>query len=193
MRLSDRDIELWIKNKKLVIEPIPNKELIHGVTIDVRLGNEFYTFCNKFNKNIDLSKSRNEISKILKKVMNKKHIIPNDHVFLLKPGMFVLAITLEKIFLPNNLVGWLDGRSSLARLGLMIHATSHRIDPGWGGNIVLEFFNSSNMILSLCPGMLIAAVSFEILSSPSIRPYNIRKNAKYFNQSEVTFSRIDQD
>jgi len=193
MRLSDQDIELWIKDKKLIIEPVPDKSLIHGVTVDVRLGNEFYTFCNNFNESIDLSKSRDEISKVLKRMVHQKEVISNTNVFLLKPNMFVLAITVEKITIPNNLVGWLDGRSSLARLGLMIHATSHRIDPGWEGNIVLEFFNSSNITLSLRPGMLIAALSFEILSSVAIRPYNVRKGAKYCKQEKVIISRIDQD
>ncbi|XBC44465.1 MAG: dCTP deaminase [Buchnera aphidicola (Schlechtendalia peitan)] len=193
MRLSDRDIEFWLQKKKLIIIPTPRQELINGVTVDVRLGNQFYTFRQDRNKCIDLSKSQDDISVILKEVMNKKKIISHKRNFFLKPRSLVLAITLEKIIMPNNLVGWLDGRSSLARLGLMIHATSHRIDPGWSGNIVLECFNSSNVILSLCPGMLIAALSFEVLSSPSLRPYNIRKNAKYFGQSEVTLSKIYKD
>ncbi|XBC43409.1 MAG: dCTP deaminase [Buchnera aphidicola (Meitanaphis flavogallis)] len=193
MRLSDRDIELWLKKKKLVILPTPCKKSINGVTIDIRLGNEFYTFCNNKKKCVDLSKSKREIALVVKKIMNKKIFIPNGKKFFLKPGALVLAVTFEKVIIPNDLVGWIDGRSSLARLGLMIHATSHRIDPGWSGNIVLECFNSGNIILSLCPGMLIAALSFEILSSPSIRPYNMRKNAKYFNQNQVMLSKIYED
>ncbi|XBC39834.1 MAG: dCTP deaminase [Buchnera aphidicola (Chaetogeoica yunlongensis)] len=187
MRLSDQDIELWIRKKKLIIHPVPDQEFIHGVTVDIRLGNEFFTFCNNFPESVDLSKSSSEVFSLLNKLTNKKEIVSNDNVFLLNPGVFVLAITFEKFIIPNNLVGWLDGRSSLARLGLMIHATSHRIDPGWKGNIVLECFNFGKTTLSLRPGMLIAALSFELLSSPSVRPYNIRSNSKYFNQTGIFF------
>ncbi|XBC37762.1 MAG: dCTP deaminase [Buchnera aphidicola (Meitanaphis microgallis)] len=193
MRLSDRDIELWLRRKKLIVIPTPCKKLIHGVTIDICLGNEFYTFCDNQNKCIDLSKSKGEISLMLREIMHEKKFVSHGEKFFLNPGSLVLAVTFEKVILPNNLVGWIDGRSSLARLGLMIHATSHRIDPGWSGNIVLECFNSSNIVLSLCPGMLIAALSFETLSSPSLRPYNIRKNAKYFDQNGVILSKIYKD
>ena len=105
----------------------------------------------------------------------------------------MLGTTLETVELPENLVGWLDGRSSLARLGLMIHATSHRIDPGWKGKIVLEFFNSGKLVLALYPTMIIAALSFEILSGPALRPYNFRKTAKYLNQQGAVRSKIDQE
>ncbi len=74
-------------------------------------------------------------------------------------------MTLESVTLPADLVGWLDGRSSLARLGLMVHVTAHRIDPGWSGCIVLEFYNSGKLPLALRPGMLIGALSFEPLSA----------------------------
>lgn len=193
MRLSDKDIEIWIKKKKLIIDPVPCSKLIHGVTVDIRLGNQFYTFSDNITHIIDLSKSKEELSYILKNVMNKKKILSNKDTFLLKPGKLALAMTLESIIIPNNLVGWIDGRSSLARLGLMIHATSHRVDPGWKGHLVLECFNSGSIVLSLCPGMLIGALSFEVLSSSSIRPYNLRKTAKYCNQKGVTFSRLDRD
>jgi len=182
-----------VEKKKLVIIPTPNKKFIHGVTIDIRLGNQFYTFCQSKKYSIDLSKSKNEIALMLQEIMSKKKVISNSERFVLKPKSLALAVTLEKVVMPNDLVGWIDGRSSLARLGLMIHATAHRIDPGWSGNIVLEFFNSGNMILTLCPGMLIGALSFELLSSPSLRPYNMRRDAKYFNQDGVTLSKIYED
>ena len=95
--------------------------------------------------------------------------------------------------LPDDLVGWLDGRSSLARLGLMVHVTAHRIDPGWHGQIVLEVFNSGKLPLALRPGMDICAINFETLSSPALKPYNTRTDAKYRNQTGPTSSRINQD
>lgn len=101
--------------------------------------------------------------------------------------------TLESVSLPANIVGWLDGRSSLARLGLMVHVTAHRIDPGWEGKIVLEFFNAGKLPLALRPNMAIGALSFEILSGDAAKPYNARKDAKYKNQQSAISSRINQD
>lgn len=83
-------------------------------------------------------------------------------------GELALAVTLESVTIPDDLVGWLDGRSSLARLGLMVHVTAHRIDPGWQGRIVLEFYNSGKLPLALRPGMLIGALSLNL--SPARRP-----------------------
>ena len=104
-----------------------------------------------------------------------------------------LVVTYESVTLPADLVGWLDGRSSLARLGLMVHVTAHRIDPGWSGCIVLEFFNSGKLPLALRPGMPIGALSFEPLSGPAARPYNRREDAKYRDQQGAVASRIDKD
>jgi dCTP deaminase len=113
--------------------------------------------------------------------------------FFLHPGELALAITHESVTLPADIVGWLDGRSSLARLGLMVHVTAHRIDPGWSGNIVLEFFNSGKLPLALRPFMKIGALSFETMSGPAASPYNRRKNAKYKGQSGAVASRISDD
>ncbi|CAL4319143.1 dCTP deaminase [Buchnera aphidicola (Eriosoma grossulariae)] len=185
MRLSDKDIEKWLDSGLLKIHPEPEKKLINGATVDIKLGNKFRIFQkNKINF-IDLSSTKEVMNNILDTVMSPEIILSKNDYFFLKPSSFALAVTEEKIILPNNLIGWLDGRSSLARLGLMVHATSHRIDPGWVGKIVLEFFNSGKITLALKPGMLIGAISFEILSSFSIRPYNIRSGTKYLNQSSV--------
>lgn len=94
--------------------------------------------------------------------------------------------------LPSDLVGWLDGRSSLARLGLMVHVTAHRIDPlVWLYRT--EFYNSGKLPLALRPGMPIGALSFEPLSGPAARPYNRRQDAKYRDQQGAVASRIDKD
>ena len=95
--------------------------------------------------------------------------------------------------LPDDIVGWLDGRSSLARLGLMVHVTAHRIDPGWSGNIVLEFFNSGKLPLALKPGMSIGAISFEQMTGTAERPYRKRTDAKYRDQNGPIASRISED
>ena len=99
----------------------------------------------------------------------------------------------ESVKLPANIIGWLDGRSSLARLGLMVHVTAHRIDPGWEGKIVLEFYNSGKLPLALRPNMVIGALSFEVLSGPAARPYTSRKDAKYKHQQNAVASRINED
>ena len=102
-------------------------------------------------------------------------------------------MTHESVTLPADIVGWLDGRSSLARLGLMVHVTAHRIDPGWSGQIVLEFYNSGKLPLALRPLMKIGALSFETLSEPCQRPYSRRADAKYKDQRGAVASRIGAD
>ena len=125
--------------------------------------------------------------------MSDEIIIADDEAFFLHPGVLALATTLESVKLPANIIGWLDGRSSLARLGLMVHVTAHRIDPGWEGKIVLEFYKSGKLPLALRPNMVIGALSFEVLSGTAARPYNRRKDAKYKNQQNAVASRIDED
>lgn len=193
MKLSDINIEKWMNKGKLVISPRPSINKINGITVDIRLGNKFRTFNNKKKSFINLGGTPENISKSLKEIMNKEIILSENNSFFLHPGELVLAITFESFILPENLVGWLDGRSSLARLGLMIHVTSNRIDPGWQGSIVLECYNAGKITLALQPGMLICALSFELVDGKVQRPYNNRKNAKYNNQHEVYISKIDKD
>lgn len=139
-----------------------------------------------------MSDSKENINTALKEVMSDEIIFLKKNLFL-QPGSLILSSTFENITIPNNLVGWLDGRSSLARLGLMIHATAHRIDPGWKGNIVLEIFNAGKLTLGLCPKMKIAALSFEILSQSVSLPYNVRRESKYKTQNGVIPSRINKE
>ena len=142
MRLCDRDIEAWLDEGRLAINPRPPVERINGATVDVRLGNKFRTFRGHTAPFIDLSGPKAEVSAALDRVMSEEIVLPEGEAFFLHPGELALAVTYESVTLPADLVGWLDGRSSLARLGLMVHVTAHRIDPGWSGCIVLEFYNS---------------------------------------------------
>lgn len=171
MRLCDRDIEAWLDEGRLSINPRPPVERINGATVDVRLGNKFRTFRGHTAAFIDLSGPKDEVSAALDRVMSDEIVLDEGEAFYLHPGELALAVTLESVTLPADLVGWLDGRSSLARLGLMVHVTAHRIDPG----------------------MLIGALSFEPLSGPAARPYNRREDAKYRNQQGAVASRIDKD
>jgi dCTP deaminase len=193
MRLCDRDIESYLDAGRIVIEPRPPEQCINGVSVDLRLGNFFRVFNDHAAPYIDLSGPREEVDRAINRIMGKEIELGADEAFFLHPGELALAITAEYITLPEDVVGWLDGRSSLARLGLMVHVTAHRIDPGWSGPIVLECFNSGKLPLALRPGMTICAMNFETLSGPAARPYNTRSTAKYRDQSGPVPSRISSD
>ncbi|GAA0673346.1 MULTISPECIES: dCTP deaminase [Rheinheimera] len=193
MRLCDRDIEAYIEAGKIQITPRPTPDMISGVSVDIRLGHKFRTFRAYAAPFIDLSGPREEVDLALNSVMSDEIVLTDDEAFFLHPGELALAITLESVTLPADIVGWLDGRSSLARLGLMVHVTAHRIDPGWSGNIVLEFYNSGRLPLALRPNMKIGALNFETMTGEAARPYNKRVDAKYQQQTGAVASRISQD
>ncbi|NQZ83853.1 MAG: dCTP deaminase [Colwellia sp.] len=193
MRLSDRDIEESLAAGQIKIVPAPENNMISGVSVDIRLGNEFRVFQDHTAAYIDLSGPKADVQKAMNSVMSDEIFIADGDAFFLHPGELALAVTYESVTLPDNIVGWLDGRSSLARLGLMVHVTAHRIDPGWSGQIVLEFYNSGKLPLALRPKMKIAALNFETMSSSADRPYNKREDAKYKDQKGAVASRISQD
>jgi dCTP deaminase len=193
MRLCDKDIEQYLNDKKIIIEPKPDSSMISGVSVDIRLGNEFRVFQDHTAPYIDLSAPKAEVQEAMNSIMSDEIHIKDGDAFFLHPGELALAVTYESVTLPADIVGWLDGRSSLARLGLMVHVTAHRIDPGWSGQIVLEFFNSGKLPLALRPKMKIAALNFETMSSSAVRPYNKRQDAKYKDQKGAVASRISQD
>jgi dCTP deaminase len=193
MRLCDSDIIAALNQGRIQILPRPEDRAVSGVSVDLRLGHRFRVFSSHTIPFIDLSGSREQVNLAVEKVMGDEILISDQETFVLHPGELALGITLESITLPDDLVGWLDGRSSLARLGLMVHVTAHRIDPGWSGNIVLEFFNSGKLPLALRPGMAIGAMSFETLTGPAQRPYTKRDDAKYRGQSGPLASRISED
>lgn len=193
MRLSDADIEQRIERGSIAIEPAPTPESIAGISVDLRLDHRFRVFSNNSVTHLDLSGDRTQLERDIDRTMSKEIEIAPDDALYIHPGELILGVTLESVTIPDDLVGWLDGRSSLARLGLMVHVTAGRIDPGWHGQIVLEFYNNGKLPLALRPGMVICAMSFETLSSPAKRPYNKRTNAKYHDQKGAVFSRISKD
>ncbi|HAW91735.1 MULTISPECIES: dCTP deaminase [unclassified Arsukibacterium] len=193
MRLSDRDIERYLAEGKIGITPAPDADMISGVSVDIRLGNKFRVFQAHAAPYIDLSGPRAQVDAALNSVMSDEIFIADDQVFILHPSELALGVTQESVRLPADIVGWLDGRSSLARLGLMVHVTAHRIDPGWSGNIVLEFYNSGKLPLALRPHMKIGALNFELMTTPADRPYNTRADAKYRQQTGADASRIGHD
>ena len=193
MRLSDIDIEKRLGQKSIEIHPMPEPDAIAGISVDLRLDHRFRVFSNNSATHLDLSGDRHQLERDIDRIMSKEIEILDGEALYIHPGELVLGATYESVMIPDDLVGWLDGRSSLARLGLVVHLTAGRIDPGWHGQIVLEFYNNGKLPLALRPGMSICALSFEVLSSPAQRPYNKRQNAKYKGQQGAVFSRIAKD
>lgn len=189
MRLTDNEIRLALIDGSIKISPMPDLNTISGVSVDVRLDKEFRTYQPHTTPFIDL---KDLTAEQVSKVMSDPIIVGEDERFILHPGQLALGVTLENIQLPDDVVGWLDGRSSLARLGLQIHVTAHRIDPGWNGKVVLEFYNAGPVPLGLHPTMRIGALNFEKLSGPVDKPYSARSDAKYQIQDSVVSTRLQQ-
>lgn len=188
MILSDRDIKKALESKKIIIEPtLDYSAQLGSCSIDLRLGNAFRVFDYSRYPYIDPTRKdySNEIT--------KEVIVKEDDNFIMQPGDFVLAVTLETVKIPPELMGRLEGRSSLGRLGLVVHSTASIFDPGWDGKPVLELGNLGRMAISLTPGMRICAMTFEELSSPSEIPYTKKENAKYKFQNGPDESRIHKD
>lgn len=193
MRLNDKEIKSLLKENPYLISPKPKVENISGVTVDIHLANQFRTFSTTRVPFLDLSQDSPELSKSLNECMTAATTIQDGERFFMHPGDFALGCTLEKVDIPDNIVGWLDGRSSLARLGLLVHISAHRIDPGFKGQVVLEFYNAGKLPLALSKNMKIGAISFERLSGPSERPYSKRKSSKYNGQVGAVSTQIDKD
>ncbi|MBF0160788.1 MAG: dCTP deaminase [Magnetococcales bacterium] len=191
MRLSDEDVLKKIQSGEIEIDPPPAPEAIGSFSVDVRLGHVFQTFQPCQIPFLDLAASTGSYT-LSEHVMKTVRLDDGEHFFL-HPGDFALGMTMERVKLASHIVGWLDGRSSLARVGLMVHITAHSVDPGWNGHITFEFFNAGRLPLALKPGMRIGAISFEVLSSPTSKPYGEKRGAKYHGQSGPLPSRIIRD
>lgn len=189
MVLSDRDIKKALDSKKLKITPFPDlKTQLGSCSIDLRLGNTFRIFEYSKHSLIDTS-SKN----IKDKIFTKEVIVKDNEPFYIQPGDFVLAITKEKITIDPSLLGRLEGRSSLGRLGIVVHSTASIFDPGWDGQAVLELGNLGRLPVALYPGMRICAMTFEELSSEAEIPYTKKKSAKYKNQNKPYESKISEE
>lgn len=188
MVLSDRDIKAHIKKGAIGVTPKPDlTKQLGSCSLDLRLGNDFRIFDHSKNPYLDPTKKdyTNEITRPVK--------VKKGEAFIMQPGDFVLAVTMERVKIPDTLLGRLEGRSSLGRLGIVVHSTASVFDPGWDGQCVLELGNLGRMPVALYPGMRICAMTFEQLSSPSENPYTKKKFAKYKFQTGPQESRINQD
>lgn len=188
MVLSDKDIKKALKEKRIVITPaIDVKTQLGSCSIDLRLGNLFRIFDHSKYPFID-PYTKDYSADITREVKLK-----NTDQFIMQPGDFVLAVTLERVSIPDNLMGRLEGRSSLGRMGIVVHSTASIFDPGWNGKCVLELGNLGRMAVALTPGMRICAMTFEELSSPAEKPYNKRTDAKYVMQEGPLESKIHEE
>lgn len=183
MILSDRDIEKLIKAKELVFEPQLTADQIGPASIDLKLGATFKYF------NI----SKQYLLDIKKGLPNDKDFIitkqlKNNEPFILHPTSFVLAATKEYVRVPNNIILRVEGKSTLARMGILVH-TAGFVDPGFEGTITLEISNQSNLPIALYPEMYICQIAVEYLSSPAKVPYNKRKKSLYSKQKEPTLAK----
>ncbi len=188
MVLSDRDIKKALKSGRIKITPKPDLQTSLGsCSIDLRLGKRFRIFEHSRFPFID------PINAKFASNMMKEVTVKNGEPFILQPGDFVLATTIESFTLPNNLLARLEGRSSLGRLGIVVHSTASIFDPGWDGVVVMELGNLGRMPVALYPGMRICALTFEELTSPVDVPYGKKKSAKYAGQKSPEASKISQE
>jgi dCTP deaminase len=183
--LSDRTIARLIDQGRIVIDPYDDA-LLQPSSVDVRVDRFFRVFHNARYPYIDVKEPQEELTELVE--------VSDDQPFILHPGEFVLGSTLERIVLPDDLVARLEGKSSLGRLGLLIHSTAGFIDPGFDGHVTLELSNVANLPITIYHGMKIGQISFVQLSEPAEKPYGSGElGSKYQGQTGPTPSRYWQN
>jgi len=183
--LSDRDIRAALQSGRVRIDPY-DPTCLQPSSVDLHLDREFRVFRNSRYPFIDVRQPQPDLTEL--------QAIEDDQPFILHPGEFVLGQTLEWVELPDDLVSRLEGKSSLGRLGLLIHSTAGYVDPGWKGNLTLELSNVANLPIALYFGMKIGQISFFKMSSPVERPYGSKElGSKYQGQSRPTASEFYRD
>jgi dCTP deaminase len=182
MVLSDRTIKAEIAAGRIVIDPY-DESLVQPSSIDVRVDRMFRVFHNARRPYIDVREPMDDLTELVQ--------TDDEEAFVLHPGEFVLGQTLERITLPNDTVARLEGKSSLGRLGLLIHSTAGFVDPCWEGNLTLELSNVANLPITIYYGMPIGQISFMRMDGPVENPYGAKAvGSKYQGQDEPTPSRF---
>lgn len=185
MVLSDRTIRRQIQDGRIVIDPY-DESLVQPSSVDVRVDRLFRVFHNGRYPFIDVKQEMEGLTELVE--------IEDDRPFILHPGEFVLGSTLERIAIPDDLVARLEGKSSLGRLGLLIHSTAGFIDPGWDGHVTLELSNVANLPITIYYGMKIGQLSFVQMTEPAETPYGSGAlGSKYRGQTGPTPSRYWQN
>jgi len=183
MILSDRTIREEIDAGRIVIDPF-DPTCVQPSSVDLHVDNQFRVFANSRYPYIDVKEEMPDLTELVE--------VKPDEPFILHPGEFVLGSTAERVGIPNDLVARLEGKSSLGRLGLLIHSTAGYVDPGWDGYLTLELSNVANLPITLYPGMRIGQISFFKLTTPADVPYGSAGN-KYQGQRGPTPSRFFRD
>ncbi len=188
MILSDRDIRRAIDEGRIRIDPLPDLETALGsVSVDFRLGTTFMVFEHSRHSFIDPRQPQS-----IGDAMRTIECAENER-FIMQPGDFALASTVENLELPDDLLGRLEGRSSIARLGITVHSTAAVFEPGWIGTATMELSNLGRMPVALYPGMRICAFSFEEVSSPVSVPYRLKVGNKYAGQVTPRASQLSEE
>jgi dCTP deaminase len=183
--LSDHDIAALLAAGRVKVEPYDAADL-QPSSVDLHLDRSFRVFRNNRYAFIDVRSPQPDLTELLN--------VADEEPFVLHPGEFVLGQTVEWVELPNDLVARLEGKSSLGRLGLLIHSTAGYVDPGWKGKLTLELSNVAKLPIALYFGMKIGQISFFEMSSPVDRPYGSSGlGSKYQGQSEPTASAYFED
>jgi dCTP deaminase len=185
MVLSDATIARLLGEGRIEIDPY-DEALLQPSSVDVRVDRFFRVFHNARYPFIDVKKSQEELTELVE--------IDDERPFILHPGEFVLGSTLERLQLPDDLVARLEGKSSLGRLGLLIHSTAGFVDPGWDGHVTLELSNVANLPITIYYGMKIGQLSFVQLTEAAETPYGSGTlGSKYQGQQGPTPSRYWQN
>jgi len=182
MILSDRTIREQIEAGRIVIDPF-DAACVQPSSVDLHVDAEFRVFRNNRYPFIDV-KQEQDLTELVE--------VKPDEAFILHPGEFVLGSTLERVAIPDDLVARLEGKSSLGRLGLLIHSTAGYVDPGWNGYLTLELSNVANLPITIYPGMKIGQISFFQLTTAADTPYG-GAGSKYQGQRGPTASRIHEE
>jgi dCTP deaminase len=181
--LSDGTIMALVAQRRIVIDPW-DPELVQPASVDLRLGDSFRVFHNHRASAIDLRRPPENLTEEVK--------VPGEEPFVIHPGEFCLGRTLEWVELPDDIVARIEGKSSLGRLGLIVHATAGFCDPGWHGTLTLELNNLTRVPIKLYPGLPIAQLSFMTLDRPALRPYGSPGlGSHYQGQRAATESRYE--
>lgn len=188
MILSDRDIRREIEAGRIRITPTIDLDKHMGsCSVDFRLGNTFMVFEHSRYSYID-PRQPQSIGEGMRTI-----VVADDEPFIMQAGDFALASTIESLELPDDLLGRLEGRSSIARLGITVHSTAAVFEPGWTGTATMELSNLGRMAVALYPGMRICSFTFQQLSSPVLVPYRKKAGNKYAGQSEPRASLLSEE
>jgi dCTP deaminase len=180
--LSDRSIREAIDAGRVVVDPL-GEQAVQPSSVDIRLDDSFRVFANHRHAVIDVRADQEGLTELVK--------VAPDEPFILHPGEFVLGSTYERVVLPDDLVARLEGKSSLGRLGLLVHATAGFVDAGFQGWLTLELSNVANLPIAIYPGMKIGQLAFFQLTSPAEHPYGSAElGSKYKGQRGPTASRF---